>query len=512
MKKTFKNSYAVFVAVLFIFFVFLSYIFPYSGDDWSWGTKYGMDLLKEGFADYNGRYLGNILEMVATRVRPLRALMEGALLTSLVVLMGALNDHKRKTVTVGAAVLVLLTSREIWQQAIVWAAGFFNYVPPLVAALFFVWCIKRALDGNGRENKVLPTLLLTLVGFLSCLCMENMTVFSLVLGIAAVGYVLFTRKKLWGITTGWLIGTVIGTIVMFSNGGYAANEMGYRSLTEDIKQSIDLVFRYGMYQNTVLNVILTVLLLWFVGRKMKEMRGKKLLLCQGLCLYNILWVIYAVLNTLNAVDYYNPITFSYLADYKWQVVGTYTPLFNALLGLGYLVSCFALLLLTADHRRLQVRVWALYGSLGVMVTPLFIVTPIGPRNFFAPYVVQILIACMLFAEMMKERPTPRIAAATLMSALVALCLFHTSIYAYIYKVDRQRMEYVREQVATGEKTVEVIIWPYEEYVWWPRTVEEAPGYKAKKRNFRRFLGIPDKAEVEFITLAEYYAEHPDKIS
>ena len=151
--------------------------------------------------------------MIATRVRPRRALMEGSLLTSLVVLMGALNDHKRKTVTVGAAVLVLLSSREIWQQAIVWGAGFFNYVPPLVAALFFAWCVKHALDGNGRENKVLPTLLITLVGFLSCLCMENMTVFSLVLGISAVGYVLFTRKRLWGITTGWLIGTVIGTVV-----------------------------------------------------------------------------------------------------------------------------------------------------------------------------------------------------------------------------------------------------------------------------------------------------------
>ena len=74
------------------------------------------------------------------------------------------------------------------------------------------------------------------------------------------------------------------------------------------------------------------------------------------------------------------------------------------------------------------------------------------------------------------------------------------------------MEYVAEQVAAGEKTVQVIIWPYEEYVWWPRTVEEATGYKAKKRNFRRFLGIPDKAKVEFITLAEYYAEHPEKNS
>ena len=113
-KKTNRRFYCVFFGILFVFLCLLSFVFPYSGDDWAWGTREGEELLAKGFVDYNGRYAGNLMEMAATRSRPLRALMEGALLTAIPALITALSDRKKKTVAVGSTLLMLLCSREIF--------------------------------------------------------------------------------------------------------------------------------------------------------------------------------------------------------------------------------------------------------------------------------------------------------------------------------------------------------------------------------------------------------------
>ena len=39
----------------------LCYLFPYTGDDWAWGSKIGIDRLNNWFENYNGRYVGNLI-------------------------------------------------------------------------------------------------------------------------------------------------------------------------------------------------------------------------------------------------------------------------------------------------------------------------------------------------------------------------------------------------------------------------------------------------------------------
>ncbi len=55
-------------------FAVLAYCFPYTGDDWMWGTSYGIKLLTTGFAGYNGRYAGNLIVLLLTRCKPLQVL------------------------------------------------------------------------------------------------------------------------------------------------------------------------------------------------------------------------------------------------------------------------------------------------------------------------------------------------------------------------------------------------------------------------------------------------------
>ncbi len=41
---------------------------PLTHDDWDWYSNYGIQMLQERFANLNGRYLGNMLEIIAVRL------------------------------------------------------------------------------------------------------------------------------------------------------------------------------------------------------------------------------------------------------------------------------------------------------------------------------------------------------------------------------------------------------------------------------------------------------------
>ncbi len=64
----------------------LCYLFPYTGDDWAWGSKIGVDRLNNWFENYNGRYVGNLIVLAMTRSNLLKAVIMSFCLTGIVAL------------------------------------------------------------------------------------------------------------------------------------------------------------------------------------------------------------------------------------------------------------------------------------------------------------------------------------------------------------------------------------------------------------------------------------------
>ena len=62
----------------------LCYLFPYTGDDWAWGSKIGIDRLNNWFENYNGRYVGNLIVLAMTRSNLLKAVIMSFCLTGIV--------------------------------------------------------------------------------------------------------------------------------------------------------------------------------------------------------------------------------------------------------------------------------------------------------------------------------------------------------------------------------------------------------------------------------------------
>ena len=79
--------------ILFVILFFLCLLFPYSGDDWAWGSRIGIDRLSNWFDNYSGRYLGNLIVLALTRSNLLKAVTMSFCLTGIIALLNERSEE-----------------------------------------------------------------------------------------------------------------------------------------------------------------------------------------------------------------------------------------------------------------------------------------------------------------------------------------------------------------------------------------------------------------------------------
>lgn len=232
MKNIINNKKVIAILVVILFFTFLCALFPYTGDDWAWGSSIGVDRLQSGFDNYNGRWAGNITVMLLTRSVLLRVIVMTATLVGIIYLTYRLVDKKNFSLFLLATLLILAIPKLLFRQAVVWTAGFTNYAIPTVLILIYFYMIKV----DVKENKILKMFLylfLLVLGFCTALFVEHITIYAVAITIFLIIYKLIKDKILDKKYIYYLIGAIIGAVLMFSNSGYrsvANNEDSYRNM------------------------------------------------------------------------------------------------------------------------------------------------------------------------------------------------------------------------------------------------------------------------------------------
>lgn len=122
----FGNFYFKFYLLYFLVFTVLAFLFPPSGDDLGWATSDGLELLKNGFGNYNGRYLGNIFAIIFCRNPEILPIIKGFTLTSVLALIQKLSNNKSKEFLYISASLIAIPI-PLFIQGFIWTAGFSNY-------------------------------------------------------------------------------------------------------------------------------------------------------------------------------------------------------------------------------------------------------------------------------------------------------------------------------------------------------------------------------------------------
>lgn len=481
-----KKNMLIRYAVAFIMFCVVCYFFPYSGDDWAWGTEIGTYRLDVWFYKYNGRYLGNLLVLIMTRSVLIKTLVMSVTLTGIVFCFEKLAKSKWGYYL--ALVSIVIMPRAIFRQGIVWSSGFSNYAVGVVFSLIYVVYVYKMLGETEEKQSITGAISMLFVGFLGALLMENLTIYNMVLSVGVLLFVFFTRKKVYIQHVSYFIGTLIGTIYMFANGAYSAvanSEDIYRTVGEGgilhkIKENyLTIIYKDFFLNNIAINLFIAVVLFLIIYEfKKKGMLTKPLVVA-----YSV-FSIYTAYSALSSLKIDVAAREGVLAYFE----GAFT-----IVAIVALAACAVIIGKKVD------RLWnALFwiASIACLVAPLFVVEPIGDRNFlttyfmFVGFIVELLLVLI---KLNKDIVSFKYFAFVGKIVAIAGFGFYLLIFANASYVESERLAKIDAAVKAGKTKVSIRHLPYEAFIW-TGSPEEEPWIE----RYKKFYNIPENIKIKCI--------------
>ena len=489
---------AVFSGGLFVAFAVLVYLFPYTGDDWYWGSQAGLDRLADWFADYNGRYAGNLLVLALTRSKLISSVVMGASLVGVCFLPKLFATAKGFAAYAFSTLLFLLLPREIFAQAVAWTSGFSNYVPPILLTMLYFVAVKNIFDENPPKYNSLMCVPVAVTGFISALFMENVTVFNIGASLLIIGYTYMRFKRVYAVHLAHLVGSVAGAVLMFSNSAYgliAQKQDFYRTtvfergfvatLTENLKEVAERFFAENIVTVSVFSLLLVALYITFASSGAEGAR-KRL----GIAMLNV--------NLTCLVPFYckgKLYDWDLFFESEAYAVITATVL-SAIVAL-YFISAVTVVLICVDCRKTRSKTVFLLLCIPMLVAPLLFVSPIGPRCFFPPYLMLMGVCVLIFTYLQKKlRPDAALVKRTgvlLVTVCGIIMSFLFGIYGVVHWYDARRNEFAKKQADAGFNTVMMYYLPYTYYVW-----NGDPDIEPWEGNYKEFHDIDEDVKLKFI--------------
>ena len=497
-KINFNNKYInkknIFNIIMFILLTIICYMFPYTHDDWAWGTHIGLDRLNSLFYNYNGRWLGNLLAILLTRSRIFRAFIISITLSLIVYMIEKNVSFKNKTSKYILISLLLLMPVNIIAQSIAWTAGFTNYVIPVLIVLLIIYLNKNVFSNeetNISNKWILPLLLL---GFCCSLFMEHMTIYNVILSIVIVVYFLIAKKKIIWVNIAYAIGAIAGTILMFSNGAYhaiASSQDTYRTIEQGniisraIKTYFDTFYKLFIQNNVVLNIFICGVCLYLIYLYFKKSK-------------------YTIQKNTKTILYIVSIFFLFFVSYNLFInVARNSNIFvkeiwnkyiEGIMIIFYYIAIITTIFICIKENSRKYRLIFELISVVIIAAPLLIVTPIGPRCFFPVYVFLTFFAIDMFDYTFNCKNEELLQIIKICPIL--LMTFFLIIYGQIYRIDNKRIEYISKNKDNKELILPKL--PYENYMQVPN-----PQNEIFNERFKLFYGIKQDSKLKFIPYKEW---------
>ena len=484
--KNSQNRTLFVYGIIFVLLFALCWLFPYSGDDWAWGSQIGLDRLDNWFDNYSGRYFGNLIVLALTRSNLLKAFTMSFCLTGIIVLVNKLTGEQKNGVFIISTVLVFMPIT-ILRQAIVWTAGFANYTTSIFLTLIYIYYVNNIYGEKKPENSFIAVIPLAILGFANTLIVEHLTIYNVILSIYVIIFTLIKFKKVYIQNIAYFVGTIAGTLLMFSNSVYRSVADGsdsYRTIGGEggiVTRALDAYFgtvvEEGFFNNFILNIFLvgTCLVIWFM---VKNKLSKKAKLFGSISI--AVMIAFAASTLMLRVGSLTELML--LRGAEGAATGVYI--------LAFIVFLFVL----PFEINQKMRLFFILGSTGCMIAPLLVVTPIGSRCFFAPYVMMLYLGMefySLFDEDIKKR-CEKLSRATIITALVGLIyLFY--IYGTISICSNERIEKAQADAQNGAEIIQVEELPYKKYVWCSDVDK-----KIWAKRFKLFYDIDENVKIEQI--------------
>lgn len=424
--------------ILLSMLLFLSFFFPFSGDDFYWGSKsLSINTIKEIYNDLflNGRWLGNFIAIFISHNHLIKALVISIVSTLLVYII----DKKEKISLWIFLLLILLMPVNRFTQVIIWGSGFSNYMISTVLFICVYYLIKKYY---GKINsKWYKKLGIFIIAMLNSLVVENITVGTLMI-LFIYNLMYFIKNKKININLMIMfIGSIIGAIMMFIHPSYLNLIFGTTLNDRYIPQSsstllftikknlFDEILKFLINENILLNgFILFVFSYLYLKGKIKNI---------------VLLIIFDLLTII--------IMLSGLFEFNKYI--------TFIIDLIYLGYYFYLLYKLVKFNK---EIWEIILLIVCVVFPLLFINPLGERLFFLPYVLIIILMFRLLSMngiVIKDNVWIKI---------FTLILYVILLYVNIenYKCEIRRDNYIKNNL--DKKIIEISDFRYPIYVWFDK--------------------------------------------
>lgn len=495
-----KQNKEILISCFVLFFLFLSlaFMFPYTGDDWTWGSAAGLEYLETFFSDYNGRYLGNLLVLALTRSKVLDAVVMAVSYASICYFCYEYSENKSRTQIWAAAILFFIMPKSIWAQTIVWTSGYSNYVPSSLITAAYLLCVRNTLKNesgiSGRVSwKCMGMLILGISGGLF---VENVTIFHIGLSACVIIYILLRFRKCDSEHICFLLGAMIAAGVMFSNSAYHKIVQGddyYRYTPRTVLETIDMILQnardilvYIIYDNLLFCGIATILLV-ALGAYRKSLQNSITKLTSVLSAVHFLSLLLVMCKDSALCVMRQWINLSARMELIFEIT----------IALLYILSILLMVLCYMEKEQVIRMLLPLYCVAGSLL-PLLVVSPIGPRCVFIGYFFMMVFAVDL-AGYLEIRVIPKDNWLTKLACLIVIMqtLGFVNIFYPVHYYENLRTDFIKKQVEAGEQIVLSCELPNKEYLWNSTPI----GGNLSKR-YKRFHKLEENLQIEYIPLDE----------
>lgn len=441
MIKKENIKYLAIWSVITLFYFLLSIWIPLTHDDWTWAGNYANTMISEHFQNLNGRYLGNMGIIIATRSLAFRVISYTIFMILLIAVMSAIVKICKTENKNNAFILLflflglLIIPSQIHKQTISWFSGFYNYIPALLCTLMILYGALKIIFKTSNLSKINIGLLVT-ASFLGQFFMENHSIFNtFALMVFLILYFIIYKKINKPLVISFVL-SIIGAIVMFTNKNYLNILLGnsdYQSVQHEkgfIYKSFETIIlempRYIFFDNFILLTVLASLCTYLII--INKPKFKSLLF-------------YPVLIALLTLPIYKYFIFEQFKLYQFKE--------NILLGICQFIICFAFLMaliivfskaIVVENKKYTLITLTL--STIILAGPLLIVSPIGPRNFFAQHVLWFMILTILVVYLFGNKLSVKFITIPTFAQIVSyLFVFNT-----IYNENNERIERLKKEV------------------------------------------------------------------
>lgn len=493
------RSFWIISGLTVLLFALLAWLFPYTGDDWAWGSSIGTKRLSIFFDNYNGRYLGNLLILLVSRSVALRVVLMAAAYYISCWLCHAYSSHRKNVGLVLAVVLFFMMPRAMFTQAVVWSSGFANYVPSAILSVAYILIIRNITGQETPQYGKYLWIATAVMGFVGAPFMENIALFNICLGLAVIGYTALKFKKLCAAHVGFFLGAVAGAVWMFtnrayvtiSNGGddYRTAPTGLGGMLGTMQRNIQTVASNVLISNCAICLVVSVLLLVLTMRFVKT-NQKGRWLAAGAMMINGGCAILALLCNI-------PEMLTLIQTF----VGALYPELRIAILLGYGLSLVVVVLICVPKGG-RFRMLLPVYCIPVSVAPLLVVTPIGPRCFYISYLLTMVFAVELFSFLIRDVRTvsyKRLFGGLGATAVLLGCLY-VSVFVPVHRYDKKRNEFAKRQSDNGDSQIVVCTLPNDSFLWVSSPENEPWGTR-----YKLFYGIREDAQLKVVDQAAFDA-------